>query len=454
MSSLSILIIDDEENQLQSLKGFLSRRDYEVFTAAGGPAGYEIAKQHVIDAVLTDFRMPEWDGLTVVKKMKELNPEGDIIVMTAYGGIQDAVHLMKEGAYDYLTKPIDLDELETLLRRVGEKRQLMKENRELKDLLKEKYSFDFIVSQSDEMASVLSTVARVAPSKANVLICGESGTGKELLARAVHFASQRSSGPFIETNLAALPETLLESELFGHEKGSFTGASNQRIGRFEQADGGTLFIDEVGDMPLSVQAKLLRAIQFGQFERVGGMKVISVDVRIIAATHRNLEEMIKEKQFREDLYYRLNVVSVYIPPLRRRKSDIPVLVDYFIKKFSEENKKNIKGLTREAYDRIIKYEFPGNVRELENMIERAVVLCRDEQITLHDLPVQLYQADDRSVLDPYNLESGYEKKMRVFEYEMIQEALKQSGGNKSAAARLLGMTERHLRSRLEKMSRH
>jgi DNA-binding NtrC family response regulator len=453
MSSLSILLIDDEENQLQSLKGFLTRRGYEVFTALTGPAGYKIVEQNVIDAILTDFRMPEWDGLTVVKKMKEFNPDVDIIVMTAYGSIQDAVFLMKEGAYDYLTKPIDLDELETLLRRIEEKRQLVKENRNLKEQLKEKFSFDSILSQSDEMSAVLNTVARVAPSKANVLIRGESGTGKELIARAIHFASGRGNGPFIETNLAALPETLLESELFGHEKGSFTGASQQRIGRFEQADGGTLFIDEVGDVPLSVQAKLLRAIQFGQFERVGGMKPVSVNVRIIAATHRNLEEMVKENLFREDLYYRLNVVNVYLPPLRRRKTDIPVLVNHFITRISEENKKEVNGLTREAYDRLIKYEFPGNVRELENMIERAVVLCRGKQITVHDLPVQLHQMGERSALDPYNLESGYEKKMRTFEHEMIQESLKQSGGNKSAAARLLGMTERHLRSRLEKISR-
>ena len=451
MNSLTILIIDDEQSQLISLKSFLARRGYEIFTAESGPAGYEVVQKNTIDLVLTDFRMPEWNGAEVLSKIKSLNPEIDVVVMTAFGSIEDAVELMKAGAYDYLTKPIDLDELENLIQRVQEKRLLVAENRLLKEQLQQRFKFDAIISQSGEMEEVLNTAARVAPSKATVLIRGESGTGKELIARAVHFASPRKDKPFVIVNVAALSENLLESELFGHEKGAFTGATGQRIGRFEQASGGTLFIDEVGDIPLPVQVKMLRAIQFGQIERIGGNKTIDVDVRIIAATHRNLEEMIRSGDFREDLYYRLNVVSIWIPPLRRHKTDIPALVDHFIQKYSNENEKPVKGITREALDKLMKYDFVGNVRELENIIESAVVLCRGEHIAQHDLPQQIQVVSEQSILDPHQLEQGYEEKMRAYETEMINEALTQSGGNQSAAARLLGISERHLRSRLEKL---
>ncbi len=451
MKPFSILIIDDEKTQLTSLRSFLVRRGFEVFTAENGPQGLAIAEQNTIDLVLSDYRMPEWNGFVVLRKIKELNPEIDVVIMTAYGSIEDAVEIMKAGAYDYLTKPIDLDELENLIRRVREKRLLIAENKLLKEQLREKFKFDAIISQSGEMEEVLNTAARVAKSKASVLLRGESGTGKELIARAIHFASPRKEQPFVVVNVAALSENLIESELFGHEKGAFTGATQQRIGRFEQADGGTLFIDEVGDIPLPVQVKLLRAIQFGEIERIGSSKPLKVDVRIIAATHRNLEEMLKKGEFRDDLYYRLNVVTIQIPPIRQRKTDIPILVDYFIKKYSEENGKEIKGITREALDQLMKYDFPGNVRELENIIERAVVLARDDHITRYDLPSQLQAVSERSVLDPYHLDEGYEAKMRAFEKEMIREALKQTNGNQSAAARKLGITERHLRSRLEKL---
>jgi len=451
MGNLSILIIDDEEAQLLSLKSFLQRRNYEVFTATNGPAGYEIAQKNTIDLVLTDFRMPEWDGLTVLEKFKQLNPDIDVVVVTAYGNIENAVKIMKAGAYDYLTKPVDLDELENMIQRIQEKRQLVAENRVLKAQLEKKFKFDAIISQSGEMEEVLNTAARVAPSKATVLIRGESGTGKELIARAIHFASPRKDNPFVVVNMSALSENLMESELFGHEKGAFTGATQQRIGRFKQADGGTLFIDEVGDIPLSVQVKLLRAIQFGQIERLGSNKTIDVDVRIIAATHRNLEEMMNNGEFREDLFYRLNVVSIWIPPLRKRKADIPVMVDHFIKKYAAENQKPVKGITREALDFLMKYDFSGNVRELENMIESAVVLTRSEYITQKDLPQPIRIKSERAIIDPANIHDGYEAKMKAFEKEMIKEALSQTNGNQSAAARLLGITERHLRSRLEKL---
>ncbi len=451
MEKLAILIIDDEEAQLLSLKSFLQRRKYKIFTAEDGKKGLEIAEKNPIDLILTDFRMPEWDGMTVLKKVKELNPEIDVVVMTAYGNVENAVEMMKSGAYDYLTKPINLDDLEILIQRVAEKRMLQAENRALKAELESRFSFEGIISRSSEMENVLNTAARVAPSKATVLVRGESGTGKEVIARAIHFASPRRDKPFVVVNVAALSENLLESELFGHEKGAFTGAVQQRIGRFEQADGGTLFIDEVGDIALPVQVKLLRAIQFGQVERLGSNKTIDVDVRIIAATHRPLEEMLENGSFREDLFYRLNVVSIWIPPLRKRKADIPPMVEYFIKKYADQNNKAVKGITREALDFLMKYDFPGNVRELENMIESAVVLCRGELITQNDLPAQMKNKSERAILDPYRLEQGYQNKMQAFEREMIREALTQSGGNQSAAARLLGITERHLRSRLEKL---
>jgi DNA-binding NtrC family response regulator len=449
--SFSILIVDDEEAQLKSLQSFLERRNLQVFVASDGEQGFKLVQQNTIDLVLTDYRMPGWNGLVVLRKIKELNPEIDVVVMTAYGSVEEAVEIMKAGAYDYLTKPIDLADLENLIKRVQEKRLLQNENRQLREQLQERFKFETIISQSGEMEQVLNTAGRVAHSKASVLIRGESGTGKELIARAIHFSSPRKNQPFVVVNAAALPENLIESELFGHEKGAFTGAAQQRIGRFEQADSGTIFIDEVGDIPLPLQVKLLRAVQFGEIERIGASKPLQVDVRIVAATHRPLEDMVKNKTFREDFYYRLNVVSIQIPALRQRKIDIPLLIDHFIMKFSQENQKAIKGISREALDQLLKYDYPGNVRELENLIERAVVLSRSEYLSLNDLPLHTNLRSEQQLLDPYQFEEGYEKKIQAFEREMLTTALQQTGGNKSAAARLLGIGERHLRSRLEKL---
>ncbi len=449
MDDFSILIIDDEETQLKSLSSFLSRRKYTVYTASSGPEGYEIAQKNQLDLVFTDYRMPEWSGYDVVTKIKDLNPELDIIVMTAFGNINDAVEIMKAGAYDYLTKPIDLDEFENLINRVKERRTLIRENRILRQQISEKFKFDAIISQSGEMEEVLNTAGRVAKSKANVLIRGESGTGKELIARAIHYASDRRNKPFSVVNMAAITETLIESELFGHEKGAFTGANQQRIGRFEQANGGSLFIDEVGDIPLSIQVKLLRVIQFGQFERLGSSSTKSADVRIITATHRNLEEMISDRKFRDDLYYRLNVISIRIPPLRERRTDIPLLVNHFIAKYAKDNNKDIKGISKEALEKLLKYDFPGNIRELENLIEHATIMCRGEHISQVDFPPELKVYPEKSIIDPSNLEHGYEEKLKTFETEMILAAIEQEKGNQSAAARNLGISERHLRSRLQ-----
>ncbi|HKJ69245.1 MAG TPA: sigma-54 dependent transcriptional regulator [bacterium] len=451
MGQFSILLIDDEEAQLETLKSFLSRRNYEIHTATSGPTGLEIVEKETIDLVLTDFRMPDWNGFVVLREVKEVNPNIDVVVITAYGNVEDAVEIMKAGAYDYLTKPVDLNELENLINRVKEKQQLVEENRQLREQLEERFKFDAIVSQSGEMEEVLNNAARVANSKATVLIRGESGTGKELIARAIHYASPRKQKPFVVVNAAALPENLLESELFGHVKGAFTGATQDRMGRFEEADGGTLFIDEVGDIPLTMQVKLLRAIQFGTIQRVGGNQDINIDVRIVGATHRNLEDMMQAGNFREDLYYRLNVVSIWIPPLRKRKSDIPALVDHFIQKYAGENQKEVEGITKEALDQLMKYEFQGNVRELENMIERAVVFSRDHYITGNDLPKSIDVVSESEIIDPENLQDGYDEKMTTFEKRMIEGALEQTGGNQSAAARLLGITERHIRSRMERL---
>lgn len=451
MDKFSILLIDDEESQLLSLKSFLSKRGYKIYTSLSGEEGYKIAEENLIDIVLTDFNMPGWDGLTVLQKLKELNPEIDIVVMTAYGSIENAVSLMKAGAYDYLIKPIDLDELENTLEKIKERKYLINENKLLKEQLQDKFSFEGIITQSSLMQNVLSTAGRVAAANATVLIRGESGTGKELIAKGIHFAGPRKEKPFVTVNVASLSENLMESELFGHEKGSFTGAIKHRVGRFEEANGGTLFIDEVGDIPTHVQVKLLRAIQFGEFQRLGSNETIKTDVRILAATHRNLEEMIKNGEFREDLYYRLNVVTIGLPSLKDRKDDIPLLVDFFIKKNSLQMNKEVEGLERDALDYLMKHNFPGNVRELENIIERAVVLTRFNKITKNDLPQFASVQEFETQLDPYNLDDGYEEKVKLFESTMINEALNRTNGNKSAAARMLGMSERHLRSRLERL---
>jgi DNA-binding NtrC family response regulator len=452
MRDTRILVIDDEPMQITSIKSFLQRRNYTVFTANSGPEGLAIVREGHVDLIISDFRMPEMNGLGVIREVKKINPEILVVLMTAYTDIDDAVQVLKEGAYDYLSKPIDLEELEMIIQKVRERNYLVSENRLLKEQLFEKYKFDAIISQSGEMEQVLNTAGRVAKSKATVLIRGESGTGKELIARAIHYSSDRKDKPLITVNCAALSENLLESELFGHEKGSFTGAVAQRIGRFEQADGGTLFIDEVGDIAIQTQVKLLRALQFGEFERVGGSQTIKVNVRVLTATNRNLETLIQQGLFREDLFYRINVVTIYIPPLRERKTDIPVLIRHFVEKYARENGKQITGISKEAQDYLMKYHFPGNVRELENLIERAVVMAREEVITTHDLPPGLSLTSEQSILDPYNFADDYLVKVAAFEKAMIVQALEMKKGNQSQAARLMGISERHLRSRMQKLN--
>ena len=385
-------------------------------------------------------------GLDLLKAVHAINPETPVILITAFGTIETAVESLKQGATDYLTKPVHLEDLLHRIRLVSDRHRILTENRELREALRDRHRIEGIIGESGPMLEVISLVRRAAPSEATVLIRGESGTGKELIAKAIHFASPRASGPLVKVNCAALPESLLESELFGHEKGAFTGAVTSRQGRFELANGGTIFLDEIGDLPLHLQAKLLRVLQEREYEKVGSSRPVKVNVRILAASHRPLEELLKAGQFREDLYYRLNVVTILLPPLRERRSDLTLLIDHFLERFAAKNHKVIQGLTREARDTLLRYDYPGNVRELENIVERAVVLTRDDVIGGGDLPLMVQEP---KMVDPDG-EISLTVAVEALERRMIREALARSDGVQTRAAELLGMSERALRYKLTK----
>jgi DNA-binding NtrC family response regulator len=440
-----ILVVDDEPAQRELVAGFLAKRGFEVVQAPSGQAALTRFKQEPFDLVLTDQKMPDRSGLEVLEGIRSITPETAVIIMTAYGTIETAVGAMKAGAADYLTKPLNLDELLHRIHRVRERQHLLSENRELREALAERHRVEGIIGESGPMQEALSLVRRVAPSDATVLIRGESGTGKELIANAIHYASPRAAGPLVKVNCAALAESLLEAELFGHEKGAFTGAIATRKGRFELADGGSLFLDEIGDLPAHMQVKLLRVLQEREFERVGSSRPITVNVRLLAATHRDLEGLVRDGRFREDLYYRVNVVTVTLPPLRERRDDLPLLIDHFVRTFAAKNAKPIEGLTREAREALLRYDYPGNVRELENLIERAVVLTRDEVIGVGDLPLTLHDPAPESAAGP-----GLEAAVEGLERRMIREALATAGGVQTRAADLLGISERVLRYKLKK----
>lgn len=440
-----VLVVDDEPAQRELLAGFLAKHGYEVVTAADGRSAVARFEQEPFDVVLLDQKMPDLSGLEVLAQVRRRSPETGVLMMTAYGTIETAVQAIKAGAADYLQKPLQLDELLHRLRQACERRQLLTENRELRAALAERHRIEGIIGESGPMQEVLSLVRRVAPTDATVLIRGESGTGKELIARAIHFASPRARGPLVKVNCAALPETLLESELFGHERGAFTGATATRRGRFELADGGTLFLDEIGDLPPHLQVKLLRVLQEREFERVGSSRSLRVDVRVLAATHRDLEALLRAGRFREDLYYRINVVTITLPPLRERREDLPLLIDHFVAKFAARNGKVIHGLTREAREALLRYDYPGNVRELENLIERAVVLTRDEVIGLRDLPLTLHEPAPEPPAP-----GGLAAAVEALERRMIREALDRAGSVQTRAAELLGISERALRYKLRK----
>jgi two-component system NtrC family response regulator len=440
-----ILVVDDEEPQRRVLAGFLKKRGYGVEAVGDADEALRIVSSRAVDLVLTDLRMPGRSGAELVDAVRGVNPEVPVVVMTAYGTVASAVDAMKRGAADYLAKPVDLDELEVLVTRTLERRALVSENRALREQLESRHRLAGLETANAGMQEAINVAARAAGSRATILIRGESGTGKELLARAIHYASPRRRAPLVAVNVAALPETLLESELFGHERGAFTGADRERRGRFELADGGTLFLDEIGDLPRGTQVKLLRVLQEQAFERIGGSRTLKVDVRVIAATHRDLPAMTHAGEFREDLLFRLDVVRIALPPLRDRREDIPLLVDHFLRRFADEGK--ARGVSREAMDLLMKHDYPGNVRELENLVHRAVVLARGDLVSTADLPLHVagLRGEDRGAET-----ASFTDRVTAFEKELIREALEKSAGVQTRAAALLGMSERHLRYKLKK----
>ena len=445
----TILIVDDDFAHRAMLKSLLTEWGYAVFEADDGDRAVSQVEKLPFDLVLMDIRMLRMSGIRALEQIKSYNPAIPVVLMTAYSSVETAVDALKKGAYDYLTKPLDFDMLRIVIERAMDHTRLRSENRILKESLGQRFDRRNIIGSSPAMDSLLETVALVAPSEATVLITGESGTGKELIAGAIHYNSLRKDGPFVKINCAAITETLLESELFGHEKGSFTGADRRKEGRFLQADHGTLFLDEVSEMSMTMQAKLLRVLQEREITRVGGEKVIKVDVRVIAASNRNLPETVADGTFREDLYYRLNVVSLYIPPLRERIEDIPILAQHFIGKFSLENHKAIKGFTPRAMDWLIKYHWPGNVRELMNAIERSVVLSREEYIDERHFSIGGPASAESAVLPDIPAERN-SPSLEAVEKEAISRMMDLVNHNKSEAARRLGITRKTLHKKLKK----
>lgn len=450
-TALDILVVEDEPFQREMLRDFLTKEGHRVTDVENGEKALRLLGAKSFDLVLLDFRMPGMSGLEVLKEAKNLNPDIDAVIITAFGTIDTAVAAMKAGAKDYITKPIDFDELSLLMERIADHRRLIKENQILRQELKARgTTSDNILYKSRKMAELISLAGRIAPSHATTLIQGETGTGKELLARLIHQLSTRAEHPFVALNCAAIPETLLESELFGHEKGAFTGAVQRRAGRFEQADGGTLFLDEIGELGPPVQVKLLRFLQEREFQRIGSDRTIKADVRIISATHQDLEARVKDGSFREDLFYRINVVTMQIPPLRERREDIPVLIDHFAKRFALQNSKKFEGISREAHDLLIRYDYPGNVRELENIMERAIVITRGTVLSVEDLPFQECPGPSTDHGVDRAPAGSLQSAVELLELRMIEDAMKKTASNQSQAARLLGLSERMLRYKLKK----
>jgi len=446
-----ILLVEDDRNTLEGLANILEQEDYEVVKAYDGDSAVREIKSSVFNLILTDLLLPDFDGSEVAKQAKKEQPDVMVIMMTAFGSVKHAVNAMKQGIYDYLTKPIDIDELLIVISKAINEQQLRIENIALKDKIKTKYHYDNIIGTSGKMQEVFNKVDKIANSDATILLRGESGTGKELIARLIHYNSSRKNKDIMEINCSSIPETLLESELFGHEKGSFTGAHKMIKGKFEIADGGTIFLDEIGDLSSNVQVKLLRFLQEKRFNRVGSTNSISVDVRVIAATNANLEEKINDDQFREDLYYRLNVIPIFLPSLKERPEDIGPLLEHFIKKFSHKNNKQIDGISPEALSICHEYHWPGNVRELENAIENAVVLADGNIITPEDLPFYL-NIKKKSDISLVQAEPGsdYRNQIESAERMILVNALKQTNGNKTHAASLLGFSIRTMRNKTRK----
>jgi two-component system response regulator PilR (NtrC family) len=446
-----ILVVDDEASMREMLGIMLRRDGFEVVEATDGQRGIELFRQGGFDLVISDIRMPHKDGIELLREIREIDRETLVIVMTAFSTTEQAVDAMKLGAYDYITKPFKTDEVRLIIAKALEKSSLQRENVALKAALGERYSFSKIIGKSPVMQRLYSLIERVADSRANVMIGGESGTGKELVARAVHYNSPRKAGPFVPVNCGAIPENLLESELFGHEKGSFTGAERKKAGLFESANGGTLFLDEIGELPLGMQVKLLRVLQEREFRRVGGTQSHPLDIRLVTATNKNIEEEVKTGSFREDLFYRLNVVRIDMPPLRERREDIPLLLDYFYARQTGEERLPVRG---EALRHLLEYDWPGNIRELENLVERCVVMGWEKELTVDCLPAQLRSSVEAG--SPRQLEEipdegfSLEDHLAGIERELLLKALERQRGVRKNAAKLLGISFRSIRYRLAK----
>jgi len=458
MALSRILVVDDEESIREFFQIMLKREGYEVFTASNGREGFDYLKKNPVDLVISDIQMPEMSGLELLSKVKEFDPEMVVVMITAFGSTEIAVEAMKRGAYDYVQKPFKIDEVKIIIRQALEKRSLRIENQQLKKELGTKYAFDNIIGGAPPMLRIYELVKRVANTKSSVLINGESGTGKELIARAIHYNGPLKDKPFVTVNCGAIPENLMESEMFGHKKGSFTGAIADKKGLFEVANTGTIFLDELGELPLTMQVKLLRVIQEGTFKRVGGTEDITVDVRVISATNKNLEQEVKGGRFREDLFYRMNVIQITCPPLRERKEDIPMLSSHFLEKFSKILGMNVKKISNEAMDILKRYHYPGNVRELENIIERTVALEPGAIILPESLPRHMLEAKEEAPgqVVPQSIQFDdakgieLEKLTADFERALLVKALEQTGGVKKKAAKLLNISFRSMRYRVDK----
>lgn len=441
----TILVVEDDDLQRELISENLKQEGYQVLEARNSREALDLVSQNPVEIAVVDYKLGEESGLELIKELRRRNPLITPIMVTAFASVETAVEAIKQGAYDYVVKPVDFQKFLLTLERARERFRLQREVTELRNRLEEKFSFKNFVFTSRAMEQVVALMSRAARSEATVLLTGETGTGKDLIARLIHFSSSRNSDPFLAVNLPSIPETLVESELFGAEKGAYTDARERKIGKFEAADGGTLFLDEIGDLQPAVQVKLLRFLQDREFYRLGSTRPLRADVRIIAATNRNLEKLVSEEKFRADLYYRLNVIRIDVPPLRERKEDIPLLVDHFIREYSRREKKNVRGISAEALNALMNHDFKGNVRELENAIERAVIFAEGEVITRADLPVFL-EIKSESELAAVEPESSKPLPDRVRDLEIreIRRALEKSGGVKSRAARMLGITERML----------
>lgn len=444
----NVLVVDDEKSMRETMS-MLLRDDYNLKVAKSGKDAIEVVKNHPIDLVLLDIRLPEIDGIEVLKIIKNIDDSIEVIMVTAVIMVKHAVEAIRAGAHNYITKPFDIDSLQEQVEKVLEKRALMQENLLLRQMIEEEHQFEKIVGKSKAIRDVFKVIDDVARSNATVLITGESGTGKELVAKAIHNRSPRKDKLFVAVNCAAIPENLLESELFGHERGSFTGANERQIGKFELANGGTLFLDEIGSMPLAMQAKLLRTIQEKEIERIGAGYPTPIDVRIISATNSNLRSAIKKYKFREDLFYRLNVIPIHLPPLRERKEDIHLLANHFLHKYNREFSKKIKGLKKDAMELLVNYDWPGNIRELQNLIERLCVLAKTDHIGKDHLPKEIA---GENTSKPESHEVTLQKAVQKFEAEFIKNALRKTGGKKGQAAKLLGI-HRNTLIQLEKRLR-